>query len=87
MRSETIEEMKKKKRKDKAVFNFTTSDRTPCYFSDYTNLMRLTPDIYTRKLSFDKTKKEQEKMLKKIEELENRFEGKRGRLKDDNRKK
>ena len=49
---------------DKAVFNFTTSDRTRYYFSDYTNLMKFAQNIYTGKLSFEEAEKEQENMLK-----------------------
>ena len=34
-------------KRDKAVFNFTASDRTPYYFSDYKGLMKFAQNIYT----------------------------------------
>ena len=38
---------KEKEKRDKAVFNFTASDGTPYYFSDYTGLMKFAQNIYT----------------------------------------
>ena len=48
--------------------------------------MKLAPNIYTRKLSFEEAEKEQENMLKKIEELEKRGYTKSSRLSNDNRR-
>ena len=49
----------KQEERDKAVFNFTASDRIIYYFSDYTNLMKFAQNIYTKKLSFERAEEEQ----------------------------
>ena len=75
------------KKRENPVFNFTASDQTPYYFGIYTGLMKFAQNIDTKKLSFDEVEKEQNAMLIKIEELEQRANSKSSRLKDENRKK
>ena len=87
--SEVVENkiIEKQKERDKVAFNFTASDRTPYYFSDYLCLMKFAQNIYTGKFSFEKAEEEQKKMLSKIEQLEKRSKSASGRLRDDNREK
>ena len=49
--------------------------------------MKFAQNIDTKKLSFDEVEKEQNAMLIKIEELEQRANSKSSRLKDEKRKK
>ena len=49
--------------------------------------MKFAQNFYTGKLSFEEAKKEEEEVLKKIDELEKRSKRISAHLKDDNRKK
>ena len=71
-------EVKKKEEKDKAIFNYTATDNTPFYFSDYTDLMKFAQEIYPNKLSSDEAKKEQGEILKKINDLKKRINPSQG---------
>ena len=71
-------EVKKKEEKDKAIFNYTATDNTPFYFSDYTDLMKFAQEIYPKKLSSDEAKKEQGEILKKINDLKKRINPSQG---------
>ena len=70
----------KQEERDKVVFNFTATDKTPFYFSDYTVLMKFAQNIYTEKLSFEKAREKQDQMLTKLNESEKRVNSKSSRL-------
>ena len=61
----------KNKKDDKPKFTYYRSDKTADYFDNYNDLNGFGEDIYNSLISFDEAKRQQIKMLSKIDKLKN----------------